>query len=65
LLDHHETSPLLKLVDSWLRREAAENKQKEAEAGEFARIESNDLLNAQNRGGGYTSGRMYNLLDRK
>ncbi len=50
-------------MDTWLRREAAENKKKETEAGDLARIESNDLLNAQNRGGGYTAGRLYNLIN--
>jgi hypothetical protein len=65
LLDRHEPSPLLKLVDTWLRREALASRIKEAEAGDLARIESNDLLNAQNRGGGYTSGRLYNLLDKQ
>lgn len=60
LVDQHETSPLYRLVDRWLRAEQDQYRhEKEAEAGELARIEANELLNAQYRGGGYTSGRMY------
>jgi hypothetical protein len=64
-MERHETSPLLKLVDTWLRKEAQEYKdeqKKEAEAGEFALQERNDLLNPQHRGGGYTAGRMHDFV---
>lgn len=56
----HEPEPLLRIAETWLRKELEEGSQApEAASGEFAQIEMNKELNVgSDRGGGFSAGRM-------
>lgn len=62
LRERNEASPLLRLVEIWLRSEmksaGLKHTEVEKEGGEMAQAEYNALMNPQNLGGGYTSGRL-------
>jgi CCR4-NOT complex subunit CAF16 len=51
------TIPMYRVVENWLREELAEDDQIESEAG-LAATDEYALANAQNRAGGYASGRL-------
>lgn len=57
IMKEHRPSPLLSLVESWLTAEE-EKEIHEKESGDVAMMAQNGLMDAQNKAGGYTSGRM-------
>jgi CCR4-NOT complex subunit CAF16 len=59
LRERGEPSPLLRIAESWLRKELLLKNEPEAPCGEFVQIQNNsNLAFGSDRGGGFSAGRM-------